>query len=266
MHFYPNHKPQYNTPILSQSHNIVHFYHSHKIQVIFSSVTKHIAFLSQSHTQFNFIIVIQQIYCLSQSQNIVHCYPSHKTQFIFILVTKQFIFILVTKHSSFYHSHKTQFILSQSQNIVHFYPGHKTQFIFILVTKHSSFLSQSQNIVHFYPSHKTQFIFIPVTKHSLCLTQSENKFHFYPSPTMQLISPLIYNKLVNVKFSNPIGTHYWINYLVLSEKPNTSSLYFFILLYQIKFYFPNGKLLGIVYVISVNQMKITLIILLLVPF
>ena len=39
---------------------------------------------------------------------------------------------------------------------------------------------------------------------------------------------LLYNKLVNVKFSNPIGTHYWINYLVLSEKPNTSSLYFFI--------------------------------------
>ena len=33
---------------------------------------------------------------------------------------------------------------------------------------------------------------------------------------------------MNVKFSNPIGTHYWINYLVLSEKPNTSSLYFFI--------------------------------------
>jgi hypothetical protein len=40
----------------------------------------------------------------------------------------------------------------------------------------------------------------------------------------------LYNKLVNVKFSNPIGTHYWINYLMLSEKPNTStcSLYFFI--------------------------------------
>ena len=33
---------------------------------------------------------------------------------------------------------------------------------------------------------------------------------------------------MNVKFSNPIGTHFWINYLVLSEKPNTSSLYFFI--------------------------------------
>ena len=33
---------------------------------------------------------------------------------------------------------------------------------------------------------------------------------------------------MNVKFSKPIGTHYWINYLVLSEKPNTSSLYFFI--------------------------------------
>jgi hypothetical protein len=33
---------------------------------------------------------------------------------------------------------------------------------------------------------------------------------------------------VNAKFSKPIGTHYWINYLVLSEKPNTSSLYFFI--------------------------------------
>ena len=33
---------------------------------------------------------------------------------------------------------------------------------------------------------------------------------------------------MNVKFSNPIGTHYWINYLVLSEKPNSSSLYFFI--------------------------------------
>ena len=33
---------------------------------------------------------------------------------------------------------------------------------------------------------------------------------------------------MNVKFSNPIGTHYWINYLVLSDKPNTSSLYFFI--------------------------------------
>ena len=33
---------------------------------------------------------------------------------------------------------------------------------------------------------------------------------------------------MNVKFSNPICTHYWINYLVLSEKPNTSSLYFFI--------------------------------------
>jgi hypothetical protein len=34
---------------------------------------------------------------------------------------------------------------------------------------------------------------------------------------------------VNVKFSKPIGTQYWmINYLVLSEKPNTSSLYFFI--------------------------------------
>ena len=32
---------------------------------------------------------------------------------------------------------------------------------------------------------------------------------------------------MNVKFSKPIGTHYWINYLVLSEKPNTSSLYFF---------------------------------------
>jgi hypothetical protein len=30
---------------------------------------------------------------------------------------------------------------------------------------------------------------------------------------------LLYNKLVNVKFSNSIGTHYWINYLVLSEKP-----------------------------------------------
>ena len=87
-----------------------------------------------------------------------------------------------------------------------------------------------------------------------------------------LSNKLLYNKLVNVKFSNLIGTHYWINYLVLSEKPNTStgSLYFFIfkfleetnlkcsdgnffiLLFQIKFYFPNGKLLGIVYVISVN--------------
>ena len=85
-----------------------------------------------------------------------------------------------------------------------------------------------------------------------------------------LSNKLLYNKLVNVKFSNPIGTHYWINYLVLSDKPNTSSLYFFIfkfldenklkmfrwklfiLLYQIKFYFPNGKLLGIVYAISVN--------------
>ena len=87
-----------------------------------------------------------------------------------------------------------------------------------------------------------------------------------------LSNKLLYNKLVNVKFSKPIGTHYWINYLVLSEKPNTStgSLYFFIfkfleetnlkcsdgnffiLLFQIKFYFPNGKLLGIVYVISVN--------------
>ena len=43
-----------------------------------------------------------------------------------------------------------------------------------------------------------------------------------------LSNKLLYNKLVNVKFSNPIGTHYWINYLVLSEKPNTSSLYFFI--------------------------------------
>ena len=43
-----------------------------------------------------------------------------------------------------------------------------------------------------------------------------------------LSNKLLYNKLMNVKFSNPIGTHYWINYLVLSEKPNTSSLYFFI--------------------------------------
>ena len=33
---------------------------------------------------------------------------------------------------------------------------------------------------------------------------------------------------MNVKFSKPIGKHYWINYLVLSEKPNTSSLCFFI--------------------------------------
>ena len=33
-----------------------------------------------------------------------------------------------------------------------------------------------------------------------------------------LSNKLLYNKLVNVKFSNPIGTHYWINYLVLSEK------------------------------------------------
>ena len=33
---------------------------------------------------------------------------------------------------------------------------------------------------------------------------------------------LLFNKLVNVKFSRPIGTYYWINYLVLSEKPNTS--------------------------------------------
>jgi hypothetical protein len=33
---------------------------------------------------------------------------------------------------------------------------------------------------------------------------------------------------VNVKFSKPIDTQYWINYLVLSAKPNTSSLYFFI--------------------------------------
>jgi hypothetical protein len=36
-----------------------------------------------------------------------------------------------------------------------------------------------------------------------------------------LSNKLLYNKLVNVKFSKPIGTHYWINYLVLSEKPNT---------------------------------------------
>jgi hypothetical protein len=43
-----------------------------------------------------------------------------------------------------------------------------------------------------------------------------------------LSNNLLYNKLVNVKFSKPIGTHYWINYLVLSENPNTSSLYAFI--------------------------------------
>ena len=43
-----------------------------------------------------------------------------------------------------------------------------------------------------------------------------------------LSNKLSYNKLVNVKSSKPIGTHYWINYLVLSEKPNTSNLYFFI--------------------------------------
>jgi hypothetical protein len=43
-----------------------------------------------------------------------------------------------------------------------------------------------------------------------------------------LSNKLLYNKLVNVKFSKPIGKHYWINYLVLSEKPNTSSLSFFI--------------------------------------
>ena len=43
-----------------------------------------------------------------------------------------------------------------------------------------------------------------------------------------LSNKLLYNKLVNVKFSNSIGTHYWINYLVLSEIPNTSSLYLFI--------------------------------------
>ena len=41
---------------------------------------------------------------------------------------------------------------------------------------------------------------------------------------------------------------------------------FFILLFQKKFYFSNRKLLGILYVISVNQMKSTLIIVLLVPF
>jgi hypothetical protein len=85
-----------------------------------------------------------------------------------------------------------------------------------------------------------------------------------------LSNKLLYNKLVNVKFSNPIGTHYWINYLVLSEnqiqvvyicsfsnflkKTNfkCSDGNLFILLFQIKFYFPNGKLLGIVYVISVK--------------
>jgi hypothetical protein len=43
-----------------------------------------------------------------------------------------------------------------------------------------------------------------------------------------LSNKLLCNKLGNVKFSKPIGKHYWINYLVLSEKPNTSSLSFFI--------------------------------------
>jgi hypothetical protein len=74
-----------------------------------------------------------------------------------------------------------------------------------------------------------------------------------------LSNKLLYNKLVNVKLSKPISTHYWINYLVLSEKPITSSLFFFIFkfleenklemfrwklfhLFQIKFYFSNGKL------------------------
>ena len=33
---------------------------------------------------------------------------------------------------------------------------------------------------------------------------------------------------MNVKFSKPIGTHYWINYLVMSEKPKTSSILYFI--------------------------------------
>ena len=41
-----------------------------------------------------------------------------------------------------------------------------------------------------------------------------------------LSNRLLYNKLVSVKFSKPIGTYYWINYLVLSEKPNKSSLFF----------------------------------------
>ena len=80
-----------------------------------------------------------------------------------------------------------------------------------------------------------------------------------------LSNKLLYNKLVNVKFSKLISAYHWINYLVLSEKLNTSSLYIFIfkfleekklngsdgnsfsLLFQIKFYFSNGKLLGIVY-------------------
>jgi hypothetical protein len=43
-----------------------------------------------------------------------------------------------------------------------------------------------------------------------------------------LSNKLLYNKLVSVKFSKPIGKHYWIDYLVLSEKPNTSSIYVFI--------------------------------------
>jgi hypothetical protein len=43
-----------------------------------------------------------------------------------------------------------------------------------------------------------------------------------------LSNKLLSNKLVNVKFSKPIGKHYWINYLVLTEKRNTSSLCFFI--------------------------------------
>jgi hypothetical protein len=43
-----------------------------------------------------------------------------------------------------------------------------------------------------------------------------------------LSDKLLYNELVNAKFSKPIGTHHWINYLVLSEKPNRISLYFFI--------------------------------------
>jgi hypothetical protein len=32
-----------------------------------------------------------------------------------------------------------------------------------------------------------------------------------------LSNKLLYNKLVNVKFSNPIGTHYWINYQKLHK-------------------------------------------------
>ena len=57
-----------------------------------------------------------------------------------------------------------------------------------------------------------------------------------------LSNKLLYNILVNVKFSKPIGTHYWIKYLVLSEKPNTSSLYFFhFQISNFKFQFSNFK-------------------------